>query len=140
MMDASQGYRQIMLAPKDRKRVSFITSDGTFCYIAMSSSLKNAGATFQRLVNKILRPQLGRNVEFFIDDMLVKKQKVEDHIIDLEETFSVLRRYKLKLAFGVQGGHFMGFMVTQRYIKANPFKIKVILDMKALPSLMKCNS
>ncbi|KAL0333082.1 UNVERIFIED_CONTAM: hypothetical protein Scaly_2209700 [Sesamum calycinum] len=72
MMDASQGYRQIMLAPKDRKRVSFITSDGTFCYIAMSSSLKNTGATFQRLVNKILRPQLGRNVEFFIDDIHFK--------------------------------------------------------------------
>ncbi|KAL0433514.1 UNVERIFIED_CONTAM: hypothetical protein Slati_2685700 [Sesamum latifolium] len=74
MMDASQGYHQIMLAPKDHKRVSFITSDGTFCYIAMLFGLKNAGATYQRLVDKIFQPQLGRNMEVYMDDMLVKSK------------------------------------------------------------------
>ncbi|KAL0426206.1 UNVERIFIED_CONTAM: hypothetical protein Slati_2795400 [Sesamum latifolium] len=136
MMDASQGYHQIMLALEDRKKVSFITSEGTFYYVAMPFGLKNAGATYQRLVDKIFRPQIGRNVEVYVDDMLVKSKKAADHVKDLEETFSVLRKYKLKLnpakcAFGVQGGRFLGFMVTQRGIEANPLKIKVIIDMKA---------
>ncbi|KAL0444997.1 UNVERIFIED_CONTAM: Pro-Pol polyprotein [Sesamum latifolium] len=136
MMDASQGYHQIMLAPEDRKKVSFITSEGTFCYVAMPFGLKNAGATYQRLVDKIFYPQIGRNVEVYVDDMLVKSKKAADHVKDLEETFSVLRKYKLKLnpakcVFGVQGGRFLGFMVTQRGIEANPLKIKAIIDMKA---------
>ncbi|KAL0373427.1 UNVERIFIED_CONTAM: Retrovirus-related Pol polyprotein from transposon [Sesamum radiatum] len=136
MVDTSQGYHQIMLAPKDRKKVSFITSEGTFCYVAMPFGLKNAGATYQRLVDKIFRPQIGRNVEVYVDDMLVKSKKAEEHVKDLEETFSVLRKYKLKLTpakctFGVQGGRFLGFMVTQRGIEANPLKIKAIIDMKA---------
>ncbi|KAL0355218.1 UNVERIFIED_CONTAM: Transposon Ty3-G Gag-Pol polyprotein [Sesamum radiatum] len=106
MMDASQGYNQIMLAPEDRKKVSFITSEGTFCYVVMPFGLKNTGTTFQRLVDKIFRPQIGRNVEVYVDDMLVKSKKAEEHFKDLEETFSVLRKYKLKLnpakcAFGV---------------------------------------
>ncbi|KAL0288103.1 UNVERIFIED_CONTAM: Retrovirus-related Pol polyprotein from transposon [Sesamum radiatum] len=90
MVDTSQGYHQIMLAPKDRKKVSFITSEGTFCYVAMPFGLKNAGATYQRLVDKIFRPQIGRNVEVYVDDMLVKSKKAEEHVKDLEETFSVL--------------------------------------------------
>ncbi|KAL0444249.1 UNVERIFIED_CONTAM: Pro-Pol polyprotein [Sesamum latifolium] len=89
MMDASQGYHQIMLAPEDRKKVSFITSEGTFCYVAMPFGLKNAGATYQRLVDKIFRPQIGKNVEVYVDDMLVKSKKAADHVKDLEETFSV---------------------------------------------------
>ncbi|KAL0435061.1 UNVERIFIED_CONTAM: hypothetical protein Sradi_0214000 [Sesamum radiatum] len=102
----------------------------------MPFGLKNAGATYQRLVDKIFRPQIGRNVEVYVDDMLVKSKKAEEYVKDLEETFSVLRKYKLKLnpakcAFGVQGGRFLGFMVTQRGIEANPLKIKAIIDMKA---------
>ncbi|KAL0454671.1 UNVERIFIED_CONTAM: hypothetical protein Slati_0806300 [Sesamum latifolium] len=125
-----------MLAPEDRKRVSFITSAGTFCYTAMPFGLKNAGATYQRLVDKIFRHQIGRNMEVYVDDMLVKSKKAPDHIKDLKETFSILRKYKLKLnpgkcAFGVRGGRFLEFMVTQRGIEANPSNIKAILDMKA---------
>ncbi|KAL0408407.1 UNVERIFIED_CONTAM: hypothetical protein Sradi_1775100 [Sesamum radiatum] len=136
MMDGSQGYHQMMLAPEDRKKVSFITSSGTFCYVAMPFGLKNIGATYQRLVDKIFRPQIGRNVEVYVDNMLVKIKKAEDHIDDLEETFAVLRKYRLKLnpakcAFGVQGCRFLGSMVTQRGIEANPLKIKAILNMKA---------
>ncbi|KAL0416736.1 UNVERIFIED_CONTAM: hypothetical protein Slati_3505500 [Sesamum latifolium] len=100
-------------SPEDWKNVSFITSEGTFCYVAMPFGLKNAGATYQRLVDKIFHPQIGRNVEVYVDDMLVKSKKAEEHVKDLEETFSVLRKYKLKLnpakcAFGVQGGRFLG--------------------------------
>ncbi|KAL0462908.1 UNVERIFIED_CONTAM: Retrovirus-related Pol polyprotein from transposon [Sesamum latifolium] len=136
MMDASQGYHQIMLAPKDRKKVSFVTSEGTFCYVAMPFGLKNAGATYQRLIDKIFRPQIDRYIEVCVDDMLVKSKKVQEHVKDLEETFSVLRKYKLKLnpakcAFRVQSGCFLGFMVIQRGIETNPLKIKAIIDMKA---------
>ncbi|KAL0403949.1 UNVERIFIED_CONTAM: Retrovirus-related Pol polyprotein from transposon [Sesamum radiatum] len=126
---------QIMLAPEDRKKVSFITSESTFYYVAMPFGLKNAGATNQRLVDKIFHPQIGRNVEVYVDGMLVKSKKTEEHVKDLEETFSILRKYKLKLnpakcVFGVQGGRFLGFMVTQRGIEVNPLKIKAIIDMK----------
>ncbi|KAL0405727.1 UNVERIFIED_CONTAM: hypothetical protein Slati_3886600 [Sesamum latifolium] len=127
MIDASQGYHQIMLAPEDRKKVSFITSIDTFCYVAMPFGLKNACATYQRLVDKIFRSQIGRNIKVYVDNMLVKSKKAEDHVTDLEETFSVLRKYRLKLnpakcAFGVRGGRSLGFMVTQRDIEANPLK------------------
>ncbi|KAL0405404.1 UNVERIFIED_CONTAM: hypothetical protein Slati_3854300 [Sesamum latifolium] len=103
MLDASQGYHQIMLAPEDRKRVSFITSAGTFCYVDMPFGLKKCRSYLPTP--------------------------------DLEETFSVLRKYILKLnpgkyTFGVRGGRFLGFMVTQRGIEANPLKIKAILNMK----------
>ncbi|KAL0413492.1 UNVERIFIED_CONTAM: Retrovirus-related Pol polyprotein from transposon.6, partial [Sesamum radiatum] len=102
----------------------------------MPFGLKNVGATYQRLVDKIFRPQIGRNVEVYLDDMLVKSKKVKEHVKDLEETFSVLRKYKLKpnpakYAFRVQGRRFLGFMVNQRGIEANPLKIKAIINMKA---------
>ncbi|KAL0394942.1 UNVERIFIED_CONTAM: hypothetical protein Slati_4460400 [Sesamum latifolium] len=129
------GYHQVMLAPKDHKKVSFITSDGTFCYVAMPFGLKNAGATYQRLVDKIFQPQLGRNMEVYVDDMLVKSKEVHHHVEDLDETFTVLRKYRIKLnlgkcAFRVIGGRFLGFMVAQRGIEANPDKIKAIMDMR----------
>ncbi|KAK4389425.1 Retrovirus-related Pol polyprotein from transposon opus [Sesamum angolense] len=140
MMEASQGYHQIMLPPEDHKRASFITSYGTFYYVAMLFGLKNAGATYQRLVDKIFRPQLGRNMEVYVDDILVKNKEARSHVEDLEETFAVLRKYNLKLnpgncEFGVSGGLFLGFMVTQRGIEANPTKIKAILDMRPPASI-----
>ncbi|KAL0400408.1 UNVERIFIED_CONTAM: Polyprotein P3 [Sesamum radiatum] len=145
MMDASQGYHWIMLASEDHKRVSFITSDGTFCYAVIPLGLKNAGATYQRLVDKIFQPQLGRNMEVYMDDMLVKSKEAHHHVEDLEETFVVLKKYRLKLnpgkcAFGVSRGHFLGFMVTQRGIETNPNKIKAILDMEPPPTSMMYNN
>ena len=101
----------------------------------MPFGLKNAGATYQRLVNKIFQDQIGRNMEVYVDDMLVKSKEEVDHIKDLREAFETLRRHRMKLnpakcAFGVASGKFLGFMVTQRGIEANPEKIKAILDMK----------
>ncbi|KAL0328146.1 UNVERIFIED_CONTAM: Retrovirus-related Pol polyprotein from transposon opus [Sesamum calycinum] len=100
----------------------------------MPFGLKNAGATYQRLVDKIFQPQLRRNIEVYVDDMLVKSKEARSHVEHLEATFTVLRKYRLKLnprkcAFGVSGGRFLGFMVTQQGIEANPAKIKAILDM-----------
>ena len=83
----------------------------------------------------MFRPQIGRNVEVYVDDMLVKSQDEERHLDDLQETFDTLRQYHMKLnpskcAFGVSSGKFLGFMVSHRRIEANPDKIQAILDMK----------
>ena len=83
----------------------------------MPFGLKNAGATYQRLVNKMFHDQIGRNVEVYVDDMLVKSKTDEDHLIDLKETFQTLRRYNMKLnpakcVFRVSSGKFLGFMVS----------------------------
>ncbi|KAL0373556.1 UNVERIFIED_CONTAM: Retrovirus-related Pol polyprotein from transposon [Sesamum radiatum] len=89
MMDASQGYHQIMLVAEDRKKVSFITFASIFCYIVMPFGLKNTKATYQRLVDKIFCPYIERNVEVSIDEMLAKNKEVRNHVTDLEETFSI---------------------------------------------------
>ena len=83
----------------------------------------------------MFRPQIGRNVEVYVDDMLVKRQDEGEHLNDLQETFNTLRQYSMKLnpnkcAFGVSSGKFLGFMVLHRGIEANPDKIQAILDMK----------
>ena len=134
-MDTFSGYNQIRMDETDQEKTSFVTSQGLFCYKVMPFGLKNAGATYQRLVNHMFRPQIGRNVEVYVDDMLVKSQDEEIHLDDLQETFDTLRQYNMKLnpskcAFGVSSGKFLGFMVSHKEIKANLNKIQVILDVK----------
>ncbi|XP_073119762.1 uncharacterized protein [Henckelia pumila] len=133
-LDAYQGYNQIGLAPEDREKASFITDRGIYCYDVMPFGLKNAGATYQRLVNSMFEQLIGRNMEVYIDDMLVKSIQASNHLEDLEECFSILRKYRMKLnpdkcTFGVRGGKFLGYMVSERGIEANPEKIKAILNM-----------
>ena len=118
-MDAFSGYNQIRMDEADQEKTSFVTSQGLFCYKVMPFGLKNAGATYQRLVNHMFRPQIGRNVKVYVDDMLVKSQDEEIHPDDLQETFDTLRQYNMKLnpnkcAFRVSSGKFLGFMVSQR--------------------------
>ncbi|CAA0811314.1 Unknown protein, partial [Striga hermonthica] len=69
MMDASQGYHQIPLCPKDQSKVSFVTNKGTYCYVVMPFELKNAGATYQRLMDRMFKSQIGRNIEVYMDDI-----------------------------------------------------------------------
>ena len=95
---------------------------------------KNAGATYQRLVNQMFNKQIGRNMEVYVDDMLVKSREAKTHLANLQEAFDTLRRYKMKLnlvkcLFGVSSEKFLGFMVSQKGIEANPEKVKAILDM-----------
>uniref|UniRef100_A0A2N9HAC0 Uncharacterized protein n=1 Tax=Fagus sylvatica TaxID=28930 RepID=A0A2N9HAC0_FAGSY len=134
-MDAFSGYNQIGMDEGDQEKTSFITSRGLFCYKVMPFGLKNAGATYQRLMNRMFHDQIGRNVEVYVDDMLVKSKEEDGHLDDLRETFQTLRKYQMKLnpskcAFGVYSGKFLGFMVSQRGIEANPDKIKAILEMQ----------
>ena len=90
-MDAFSGYNQIRMDEADQEKISFVTSQGLFCYKVMPFGLKNAGATYQRLVNHMFRPQIGQNVEVYVDDMLVKSQDEGRHLDDLQETFDILR-------------------------------------------------
>ena len=90
-MDVFLGNNQIRIEEVDQEKTSFITSQGLFCYKVMSFGLKNAGATYQRLVNHMFHPQIGRNVEVYVNDMLVKSLDEEMHLDDLQETFDMLR-------------------------------------------------
>ena len=116
-MDAFSSYNQIQMHEDDQEKTSFVTSQGPFCYKVMSFGLKNAGATYQRLMNKMFAQQIERNVQVYVNDMLVKSQREEDHLEDLRETFNTLCSYNMKLnpgkcAFGVTVGKFLGFMVS----------------------------
>ncbi|KAL0445858.1 UNVERIFIED_CONTAM: Retrovirus-related Pol polyprotein from transposon gypsy [Sesamum latifolium] len=129
MMDAYQGYHQIFMAEEDRIKTSFITDRGIYCYNVMPFGLKNAGATYQRLVNKMFKDQIGSTMEVYVDDMLVKSMKEVDHLKDLKQAFGIMRSYGMKLnpskcTFGVKGGKFLGYMVSERGIEANPEKMR----------------
>ena len=134
--DAFSGYHQIPMHPLDTEKTTFITPHGLFCYNVMSFGLKNVGATYQRLVTKMFRPLLGKTIEVYIDDMLVKSKEHPDHAEHLQEAFELLRAYGMKhnpskCAFGVSAGRFLGFMMTHRGIEANPAQLKAILESPA---------
>ena len=121
--------------PNDQEKTSFVTGQGTYCYQVMPFGLKNAGATYQRLVNKMFQKQIGISMEVYIDDMLMKSVKAGLPVNHLAEAFQVLKDYKMKLnptkcAFGVSAGKFLGFIVNTSGIEANPNKIRVVLDMR----------
>ncbi|XP_016191477.1 uncharacterized protein LOC107632294 [Arachis ipaensis] len=135
-MDAYSGYNQILMHEGDQDKTAFITDNGNFCYKVMSFGLKNAGATYQRLMDKIFSKQIGRNIEVYVDDMVAKSTQTSNHADDLTEIFQQLRKYNMKLnpekcAFGVQSGKFLGFMLTCRGIEANPEKCQAILNMRS---------
>ena len=110
---------------EDEEKTSFITHEGLYCYKVMPFGLKNAGATYQRLMNHVLQDHIGKNVEVYVDDIIVKSQGSEQHARDLEQILDTLDRYKIKLnpdkcVFGVKAGKFLGFMISHRCIEANP--------------------
>nr|XP_009783873.1 PREDICTED: uncharacterized protein LOC104232382 [Nicotiana sylvestris] len=90
-LDTYSGYNQILMEKEDQEKTTFTTHQRTYCYKVMPFGLKNAGATYQRLVNKMFKNQLGKTIEVYIDDMLVKSKRKEDHIGHLKEAFDILR-------------------------------------------------
>lgn len=132
-MDAYSGYNQIRMHPADQESTSFITDRGTYCY-QVPFGLKNVGATYQPLVNLMFFDHIGKIMEVYVDDMLVKSVRVEHHIADLAITFAILRRYDMKLnpakcAFWVGSGKLLWFMVNHRGIEANLEKIQAVIGM-----------
>jgi hypothetical protein len=135
LLDCYSGYHQIWMRKEDEAKTSFITPSGTYCYLWMPEGLKNARGSISRMTAKILHSQIGRNVLTYVDDIIVKSTKQENHVADLQETFANFRQAGLKLnpekcVFGVKKGKFLGCLVSTKGIEANPSKIEAILRME----------
>src|ERR1043165_9117086 len=120
---------------EDEEHTSFITPYGVFCYRTMPFGLNNAGATYQRMMQAFLKEQIGRNVQVYVDDIVIKTYSASTLLNDLRETFAALIKYKIKLnpkkcVFGVPAEKLLGFMVSARGIEANPEKVQAIARMQ----------
>jgi hypothetical protein len=140
-LDCYSGYHQMALHPDDEDKRAFITPHDIYCYKVMTFGLKNAGATYQKAIHKCLASQIGKNVESYVDNVVVKTTEEDNLIADLAETFANLREFHWKLntkkcVFGVPSGLLLGFMVEHRGIEANPVKVDAIHKM-AKPSNKK---
>ena len=130
-LDAFQRYHQIPLVAEDQEKTAFVTPIGNYHYKVMRFGLKNAGSTYQRMMTRMFEPQLGRSIEVYIDDMVVKSKVVFEHVRDLRDIFEILRRHKLRLnaskcSFGVGSGNFLGYMVTHKGIKVSLDQIRAV--------------
>src|SRR5215210_336740 len=126
--------------PNDQIKTSFITPYEAYCYVTMPFGLRNAGATYQCCMQRCLHDQIGKNVQVYVDDVVIKTKEHHTLIDDLRETFDNLRRYRMKLnpakcTFGVPAGKLLGFLVSSRGIEANPVKIDAIVKMVRPTSL-----
>jgi hypothetical protein len=140
-LNCYSGYHQIAIKEEDHEKTAFITPFGAYCYTTMSFGLKNAGTTYQRAIQACFKRQLNKNVETYVDDVVVKTRNSDTLIADLEETFTSLREYQWKLNlnkcfFGVPSRKLLGFISSHRGIEANPMKISAITKMKA-PTCIK---
>ncbi|GAA0184057.1 hypothetical protein LIER_42505 [Lithospermum erythrorhizon] len=131
-MDTSRGYHQIKMLPEDEEKTAFITEYGLYCWKVMPFGLKYSGATYQQMVNSIFASQIERNMEIYVDDMLLKSKTKADHLQNLMETFNRLRESRLKVnpekcSFGMVFGIFLGYMISERGIEPNPDKIQALL-------------
>ena len=116
-MDAFLGYHQISLYREDQEKTAFITDRGLHCYKVMPFGIKNVEATHQRLENKLFKPLIGRTMEVYVDDIIVKRITDAQHDQDLRKTFDVLRTFGMKLnpknrVFRVRSSKFLGFMIS----------------------------
>jgi len=136
-LDAFQGYHQIALAAKDPEKTAFISPDANYHYMVVPFRLKNAEATYQRMMTRIFHNKIGRTVEVYIDDMVVKGKQEARHVKDLQGVFEVLWQHKLRLnvdkyAFGVGAGKFLGYLITNHRIEVNPDQIEAVQCLKPL--------
>ncbi|GLU16821.1 hypothetical protein SLE2022_332350 [Rubroshorea leprosula] len=144
-MDGFSGYNQIRMDPKDEELTAFRTPKGIYCYKVMPFGLKNAGATYQRAMQMIFSDMLHKVVECYVDDLVVKSKRRDDHLNDLKVVFERLRKYQLKMnplkcAFSVSSGKFLGFIVRHRGIEIDQSKIKAIVDMPPPKNLRELKS
>jgi hypothetical protein len=135
LLDCFFGYHQCWMAKEDEEKTIFSTPFGTFCFVRIPEGLKNAGPTFTRMAGEVFKPQIGRNVQAYVDDLIVKSGERSNYISDLVETFANMRRAGLKLnlekcVFGVTKGKIFGCLISAKRIEANPGKIKAIREME----------
>jgi len=135
-MDAYSGYNHIRMDPLDAPKTAFMTNNKNYHYEVMSFGLRNVGTTFQRSMDTMFAAQIGRNLEVYIDDLVVKTSENAVHTTDLGEIFQQVRKFNMRLnpakfTFGVQAGKFLGFLLTSRGIEANPDKCQAIISMRS---------
>ncbi|GJX41629.1 RNA-directed DNA polymerase, eukaryota, partial [Tanacetum coccineum] len=133
------------MTKKDEEKTAFHMEEGVFCYTKMPFGLKNAGATYQRLVDSPFKEQIGVNLEAYVDGMVIKSKIEQDIIKDIEQTLSTLRRINMKLnpkkcSFVMEEGKFLGYVVTSEGIRANPKKAKAVMDMPSPKTLKQMQS
>ncbi|PNX59981.1 gag-pol polyprotein, partial [Trifolium pratense] len=122
------------MAVADREKIAFMTESGNYYYNAMPFGLKNAGATYQRMMNKVFRGEIGDMLEVYMDDMIVKSHEEIDHTAHLRKVFKQARKHNMrfnpeKCTFGVRAGKFFGFYLTERGIEANPDKCRSFTEL-----------
>ena len=130
------------MADEDKIKTAFITKEANLYYKVIPFGLINAGATYQRLMDRVFQPLLGKSVEVYVDDIIVKRPNARQHSADLAEVFEALRTYNIRLnpekcTFGVDGGKFLGLMLIQWGIEANPEKCQTIIDMRSPVNIKK---
>ena len=133
-MDGFSGYNQILMIPEDMTKMTFVTEWGIYYYIVMPFGLKNADATYQRMATALLHDMMHKEMEVYVDDMIIKSATRGEHITNLRKFFKRMKKYKLRLnpnkcTFGVTAGKLLGHIVSSRGIKVDPTKIKAILKM-----------
>nr|GEZ44947.1 reverse transcriptase domain-containing protein [Tanacetum cinerariifolium] len=144
-LDAYKGYHQIQLAEADEEKTAFHTGQGVYCYTKMPFGLKNAGATYQRLMHKAFESQMGRNIEVYVDDLVVKSHTEAEMVRDIEETFQTLRKINMKLnpkkySFGLAEGVFLGYVITPEGIKPCPEKTTAVLQLPSPQTIKEVQS
>jgi len=141
--DAYSGYNQIPMAEEDKKKTAFMTKSGNYYYNVMPFSLRNVGAAYQRMMNKVYdKALLGDILEVYMDDMIVKSQQEVNHATHLKRVFEQTQKYNMRLnpekcTFGVQAGKFLAFYLTKRGIEANPDKCQAFTKLPT-PHSKKC--
>ncbi|GJV72025.1 reverse transcriptase domain-containing protein [Tanacetum coccineum] len=146
-LDAYKGYHQIQMAKEDEEKTAFIISQGIFCYTKVPFGLRNAGATYQRLVDKAFHKQISRNLEVYVDDLVIKSRTEDEIVRDIEETFKTLREINIKLnpkkcTFGVEERMFLGYKVNSEGLKVCSDKVDDVLSLpspKCLKDVQKLN-
>ncbi|XP_070047520.1 uncharacterized protein [Nicotiana tomentosiformis] len=120
-------YHHILMDKQDVEKTAFTTPWGTYCYRVMPFGLKNVRATYMRDMTTIFHDMMHKEIEVYVDDVIIKSTTQADHVQDLKKFFERLRRYNLK--FGVPSGKLLGFIVSRRGIELDPSKIKTIREL-----------
>ena len=136
-MDRFFEYNKILMALEDMEKTSFIIEWGTYRYRVMLFGLKNAGATYQKATTTLFHDMMHRDVEVYVDDMIMKSRDRADHLATLQRFFERIQQFRLRLnpkksTFGVTSGKLLGHIVSERGIEVNLEKIRAIFDMPAL--------
>nr|GEV34458.1 reverse transcriptase domain-containing protein [Tanacetum cinerariifolium] len=142
---AYKGYHQIQMAAADEEKTAFHTGQGVYCYTKMPFGLKNASATYQRLMDKVFESQMGQNIEVYVDDLVVKSHTEAKMVRDIEETFQTLRKINMKLnlkkcSFWLVEGVFLGYVITPEGIKPCSDKTTAVLQLPSPQTIKEVQS